>query len=314
MQRVERQRQTPTFLCAWVDPDDPQKRQQSCGAMIPFKPLGACSACGRPQTRRFAPRPPVDAEILRSSAVVVDADTQEVVAAQITGHERLASEIAQQLHHVQWQGDPRVNGGEARLSGIVVAHNTFGFTAPVQLRRRFGCSRSRFDTDNPQIATNLYRFAQQANEAFARFAPGAYRRTVAAVDNLIAPVWRLPGSPWTSGVINNTAALPYHRDSGNVRGSWSVMLGCRNDVSGGLLHLRDYDVYLAIPHGSLTMFDGQSLVHGVTPLEPTSLAAWRYTIVAYAKTTMRHCCSDPADEAERAAKRATEASDRRRSK
>jgi hypothetical protein len=89
------------------------------------------------------------------------------------------------------------------------------------------------------------------------------------------------------------------------------MIACRHGIDGGILYLADYDVYLAVPHGSISIFDGQSVLHGVTPFVVTSHDAWRYTLVAYAKSGMKSCSPDPADEVERAAIRATEA-DRRK--
>jgi hypothetical protein len=89
------------------------------------------------------------------------------------------------------------------------------------------------------------------------------------------------------------------------------MLAARHGIGGGMLYLADYDAYLAVPHGSISIFDGQSVLHGVTPFTVTSHDAWRYTLVAYAKSGMRSCSPDPKDEVERAAIRATDA-DRRK--
>jgi hypothetical protein len=85
------------------------------------------------------------------------------------------------------------------------------------------------------------------------------------------------------------------------------MIAARRGVEGGLLHLADYDVYLAVPHGSISIFDGQSVLHGVTPFRRVSSDAYRYTIVVYAKAGMTSCDPDPLREAERAARRLTEA-------
>jgi hypothetical protein len=71
------------------------------------------------------------------------------------------------------------------------------------------------------------------------------------------------------------------------------------------LHLADYDVYLAVAHGSITIFDGQSVVHGVTPLTMAKPNSYRYTCVVYSKSAMGQCSPDPADEAHRAAVQAT---------
>jgi hypothetical protein len=89
------------------------------------------------------------------------------------------------------------------------------------------------------------------------------------------------------------------------------MIACRHGIDGGMLYLADYDVYLAVPHGSISIFDGQSVLHGVTPFTVTSHDAWRYTLVCYAKSGMKSCAPTPELEAERAALRTTDA-DRRK--
>lgn len=86
---------------------------------------------------------------------------------------------------------------------------------------------------------------------------------------------------------------------------------CRRQVEGAYLHLADYDTYFTVPHGSILIFDGQSITHGVTPMRMLSPAGFRYSIVTYAKVGMKKCCADPKGEAHRAAVEATEAEDRR---
>ena len=309
MRRVVRRRVEPTFPCSWMTPGD--RTIHTCGAMIPYRPTKPCPECGRKQVRPTAPAPGPGALIVDDNAVIVDESVGEVVAVHVTGYGRLASAIAQSLRHVEMMGIPTGKGQEGRLSGIVAPHRTFGFTQPSPLRRRWGCGRSSFDSQYPAAAAEVYRFAAEAEQVMRRWAPDPYRHSAEAVARLIPEAWRIKGTPWTSGIINHTAALPYHRDSGNVRGSWSAMLGARHGLDGGLLHLADYDVYLAIPHGSISIFDGQSVVHGVTPLHRTHHDAWRYTLVTYSKAGLRECCPDPAGEAHRAQLKATEAEQRR---
>jgi hypothetical protein len=128
------------------------------------------------------------------------------------------------------------------------------------------------------------------------------------VEEAINTDWWINNVPWTSGIINNTAALPYHRDRANIKGTLSSMLCLRSKVGGGHLDLPEYGVTLGIPDGSLTMFDGQDVWHGVTPLINESIDAYRYTIVLYSKSGCKACgCVE--NEALRAARRATELSD-----
>lgn len=260
------------------------------------------------ERRTYAEVPPSGATIIDGSARLIDADTDETVALHLTGREiSNGPSLARAMRHVRWDGmTPGAN--EYRLSGICSMHRTFGTAPPVPLRRRYGCSRCRFDDEYPALTGMLADAARAAWVQFATQAPDEARKHTELTD-IVLPAWRFGGTPWTSGIINNTAVLPYHRDAGNIGGSWSAMLALRRGVSGGLLHLADYDVWLAVPDRSLTIFDGQSILHAVTPLSVDGSGAYRYTVVWYAKANAVKCLDGDA-EVRRAQRLRSEAEDR----
>jgi len=311
--RIVRQRIIPVVRCTFAANLDERwdGTHQSCGALVPFAPQRVCPACGQLQIRPHAPSPNPSSLVIDGPATIIDADTDEVVCVHWTGAAELASRLGRQLSDVQWH-DPvnkKINNS-GRLSGLRVEHRVFGFTPPAPMRKRYGCSRSTFNVDYPEAMETISDFCVLAEWVFRTFAPDVHERTGAAVREAIPNAWRMAGTLWTSGIINHTASLPYHKDSANVPESWSAMLGVRHRMGGGLLHLADYDLYLAIPHGSISIFDGQSVLHGVTPMQPLGPNAHRYTAVTYAKSIMK-CCGDPANELKRAALAATKAEDAR---
>ena len=199
-------------------------------------------------------------------------------------------------------------GTTGRLSGIENDAFTFGYAPASPMRQRFGCGPSRFDADQPTAASALHALAAAAWRFTAEQHPEVadeQRRLVAEIQ----PDWRLRSgvtmTPWTSGVVNRSASLPYHRDSGNVAGSWSAMITLRQGMEGGELHLPDLDQYLACDDLSLTVFNGQGTMHGVTPIHRTEGAGHRFSIVFYAKSAFLTAQS-PKDEQRRAALRATD--------
>ena len=115
---------------------------------------------------------------------------------------------------------------------------------------------------------------------------------------------RLSGISYRSQTFGYTAPLPYHRDSGNVNGSWSAMITLRQDVGGGMLHLPELDSYLKCEDMSVAIFNGQQIMHGVTPLQPMTPRGKRYTIVFYAKAAFAGR-EQPEDELKRAQAAAT---------
>lgn len=319
VQRIVRRRNTEALVpCQFGDVEDRIRGVMgTCGALIPFKPRKPCPACGRTQINAHAPAPPEGGLVVDGNAAIVDEETGNVVALQVVAVADLANRIADQLRSIGW--DAPINArnkssNEGRLSGIVVTHRTFGFTPPVPLRRRWSCARSRFDYEQPEAMALIEEYCRAAEHIFRTQAPEVYEQTAHKVREWIPGAWLISGTPWTSGIINHTAALPYHKDSGNIPGSWSAMLTSRRNVDGGLLHLVDYDCWLKVPNGSIAIFDGQSVLHGVTPFHFAAPNAYRFTLVTYARKGMKVCCPDPSGEPHRAAVAATEADNRKRAK
>ena len=312
VERLTLQRRPPMVRCTFAEGqvDLWKRRTQSCGAMIPFSPVKPCPECGQRQARPHAPAPGPDSLVIDRDVAIIDKDTGEVVVVYVVAAETIATRLASQLRHVVWDTDVYANvNTTTRLSGVAVTHVTFGYQPPAPLRRRYACCRSQFNYLYPEATETLAEFCRVAEHVFRTQAKDVHDRTAQVVRDTIATPWLIAGTPWSSGIINQTASLPYHRDQANIPKSWSAMLGCRDAVSGGLLHLADYDCYLTVAHGSITIFDGQSVVHGVTPLIPTGPNPYRYTCVTYAKKAMCACAADPADEARRAALQATKDED-----
>jgi hypothetical protein len=314
IERLELQRGEALVPCTYSSDKRSQwnRKFASCGAMIPFFPNRICPNCGAPQARPSAPAPSAHSRIIEGDVAIVDKDTGKVSVVYVENAQMIASRLAGALRDVVFDTDVYGNASTTtRLSGMAVTHRTFGYQPPQALRKRYGCSRSQFNTQYPEATAILGEFCQLAERTFRLTAEDVYEETAAGVLDSISPTWRINGTPWTSGIINQSASLPYHRDQSNIRGSWSAMLGSRAYCEGGLLHLLDYDVFLPIRHGSISIFDGQDIVHGVTPLRMLRATGWRYTVVLYAKAMMRKCCSTPSDELRRAKAAATAAEDAR---
>jgi hypothetical protein len=146
---------------------------------------------------------------------------------------------------------------------------------------------SRLDREEPELVALVHRLGVQAWATTAAAMPTAARGHEAAAE-AIARCWWLGGAPWTSGIINVNNALPYHTDGGNISGTLSAMLALRRGVGGGALHLADYDVWLAVPDRSIITFSGQSVLHGVSPLD-IRRGGRRFTLVWYTRANMRAC-------------------------
>jgi hypothetical protein len=229
--------------------------------------------------------PPGKDSVVLTDHLGIDAETGcPVIAHSTVDFGEIGEALFEWAPHMPWKGEGS-SKNEVRLSGINNAHVIFGYAAPVPMRRRWAASSTAFNREYPKAAYALEVLAAQCSDWFEANLPEAYENHLQAIDGL-HDGWKLAGrAPWSSGIINKSAALRYHRDSGNSVGSWSAMIVMRKGVGGGLLHVRDLDVYLACDHMSLSIFDGQALTHGVTPLvhseDPEEI---RISIVFYTKT------------------------------
>ena len=117
--------------------------------------------------------------------------------------------------------------------------------------------------------------------------------------SIIDAGYLLPGGLWTSGIVNYTAPYFYHRDRNNVPGTWSAMPVLRRGTRGGHLAFPEYEIdgqiaVAACADGDVLLFEGQRIIHGVTPITIIEPDGYRITTVYYAVDALRHC--PPCDE------------------
>ena len=203
---------------------------------------------------------------------------------------------------LNWKVSP--NGGQmptstGRLSGISVPSVTFGASPASAARRRYAATPNSSNQRYPQQWAALQDLVAHLH---ARYLDGSALPFGDFADS-IQPLWRIPGTPFTSAIVNFPgAAYPFHRDSGNVAGSWSLQCNLRGRFSGGgLLVLPEYGVALACDHCSVCVFPGGGLWHGVTPISGS-----RMSVVFYAKAGLRDAAASLDDEVAAGNKRRTE--------
>jgi hypothetical protein len=247
--------------------------------------------------------PSLVVEPINEDVIVIDKDHQTVVVAQLSLPKELeatAKKVQQIMRHkIKWG-----SLDNSRLSGIISSNRVFGTLAPEKLRQRYGCTKTSLDKEQPELIQLLETLAISNYDLFKSIDPHGAGEHEKIVTKAVHPDWLFGGTPFTSGVINCSSALPYHKDNGNLVGSWSMMLSLRKDIAGGYLHLPEYDLLLGVPNNSVTIFNGQTLWHGVTPMVIKKKDAYRFTIVWYAKTNVRLCgCKE--NEIQRAAKEAS---------
>lgn len=174
-----------------------------------------------------------------------------------------------------------------RTSGLVSTSRIFGYS-PRNVLRGHPCRATSMATEHPEDHAAICGAAPAVDEQYRRFFPEvhAYHREVST---RVREQWMIPGSVFTSGIVNYNNPLQYHFDAGNFSQVCSAMLGFRHKTQGGYLACPELGIAFEIGDRSLILFDGQKLLHGVTPIRRLAEDAFRYTIVYYSLKQMWNC-------------------------
>lgn len=175
-----------------------------------------------------------------------------------------------------------------RTGGLKTVSRVFGFQPRVALRRDYCTATSLAHEDTP--ANNVVcSYGNRIETFYAQLFPEVHADHARQARDKILPEWRIAGTSFSSGIINKNNPLKYHFDSGNFENVCSCMLGFKRDIGGGYLSCPELDLGFQIADQSLLIFDGQSILHGVTPIVRATPRAYRYTIVYYTLKGMWQC-------------------------
>lgn len=202
-------------------------------------------------------------------------------------------QVAHIRHAVQ-----RIEYGQTyRTAGLKTQSRVFGYMPRVTVRRDY-CTSADLAHRNPEENAFLCSGAKLSSDYFRHFFPTEATRQEALLKERVKPEWIIPQSMFTSGIVNWNNQLRYHLDTGNFPGSWNAMLTFKKDLEGGHLAVPEIDLALEVRDATLSIFNAQALLHGVTPFKKTAPHGYRYTIVYYALQQLCNCGTS-AEELER---------------
>jgi len=175
-----------------------------------------------------------------------------------------------------------------RLAGLITNSRIFGYKNREKIRNDF-CSSTMLSREDPENHKIICDFAVDLTKIYKKYCGEVYQFHADLTREKILPEWTLEGTPFSSGIVNKNNALHYHHDSGNFKNVYSNMVAFRSNVKGGYLAIPEYDIGLEIANNSILLFDGQKILHGVTPFKLMSKDAYRYSIVYYTLQQMWKC-------------------------
>lgn len=211
------------------------------------------------------------------------------------------SEITDALHRIKYEHG-------YRTSGLNSTSRIFGYSPRITIRKDY-CAATALAYEHPQIHALITSYAKRVATYYRQFNPDLYVYHQQQTEKVL-PEWTLEDSVFTSGIINKDNPLAYHFDTGNFKNVWSNMLVFKQQIEGGYLAVPEYNIGFKVAHNTLLMFDGQNILHGVTPIHKMSSNAYRYSIVYYSLMQMWHCLP-PQDEIRRIRKKRTDREEKR---
>jgi len=185
---------------------------------------------------------------------------------------------------------------EIRTGGMMAQSRTVGFLPRNTLRRDY-CTATSCYVEHPDEHDIIVSYAAKVAHYYQEFAPLLYQQHMEMTEKVLEN-WKIDESVFTSGIVNKNNPLPYHFDAGNFRDVWSNMIVLKRNVLGGYLAVPEYGLGFELRNNSLLMFDGQNILHGVTPITQLEQDSFRYSIVYYSMQQMWKCLP-PRDEIER---------------
>lgn len=150
------------------------------------------------------------------------------------------------------------------------------------------CAKTAFGNKYKSIEDSLYEVAKGAEVLYKEYAPERHANHN-QMSKQVHDTYRIPETSFTSGIVNKNNPLKYHLDAGNFKDVFSIMLGLKQNTGGGYLHIPELHINLEVANGSLSIFDGQKFVHGVTPMTTNKFNSYRFTIVFYSLVQMWAC-------------------------
>ena len=119
----------------------------------------------------------------------------------------------------------------------------------------------------------------EAENIIKELTPIIYQRQVKLFED-VKKEWRF-GNIYTGSISNFNISAPFHKDTGNIKGTVNTILTKRNNANGGCLNVPDYNVTFEQANNSMLVYPAWKNIHGVTPIIKTAKDGYRNSLIFY---------------------------------
>ena len=179
------------------------------------------------------------------------------------------------------QDNPGITRAQAREIGTSQMSVILGGVPPKpQFRRNY----PTISTVHREKKANTFIKAMwgaclEAEKIVQNLTPHIHKRQIEIFKD-VKKEWRF-GNMYTSSISNFNISAPFHRDTGNIKGTVNIILTKRNNAKGGCLNVPDYNVTFEQADNSMLVYPAWKNVHGVTPIKPISEDGYRNSLIFY---------------------------------
>lgn len=179
--------------------------------------------------------------------------------------------------------------GEGKRSrGLKSISAIFGYSPRVAMRHDY-CTATSMAMNHKKQHHIITDFAKELVGYYKEYFPEQFEFHNKLIEEKVMQDWTIGGSPFTSGIVNKNNQLKYHYDAGNFKGVLSNMVVFKSDIIGGHLVIPELDIALEVADNTLTIFNGQDILHGVSDIEYKNNSSYRYSVVYYSLEQMWKC-------------------------
>lgn len=218
--------------------------------------------------------------LINEDCILIDEDTGQIIGIYFT-MPKTPRQLLMALLTIKYTKNKR-------LRGLITNSTIFGWRPREKIRNDY-CSASMLASKNPREHAIIVDFAKTLSKYYKKFVPKIFKEHKQIADDNISKDWLIEDTPFSSGIVNKNNELHYHHDAGNFKDVYSNMVAFKSNIRGGHLSIPEYDIGLEIASNSVLLFDGQKILHGVTPIKLLNKNSYRYTIVYYTLKSMWKC-------------------------
>ena len=175
-----------------------------------------------------------------------------------------------------------------RTSGLKTTSRIFGYNPRNTIRKDY-CSTTSMAVEHPSEHFVICEFGKQLSELYLKYFPKVYKEHKNITFEKMNQEWVIGDTPFTSGIVNKNNPLKYHFDAGNIKDVLSNMVVFKNGVEGGYLSCPEFKIGFEVADNTVILFDGQNILHGVTPIKKNNKNSYRYSIVYYTLQQIWNC-------------------------